>query len=310
VNTSNFYIKFVGEGEKRSIDLEMLGLAISGYSKVIEEIVKTSGINGDTHIKVEKVADGSIILHLVIEVISEIPFDDLKNYYEFLQAIHKDIYSPAVDFFKDVAETGVDVEKKINEHFAAYPVRFYLVARFVEEAFKWIRLQKYRPTTEDEEGNILPKKYAGKFRKLIKSNKFKKAMKPFVENKFKRVSVSTDITFNKAKNIDAENFGDYLSEDEQILPALKNGDRHKFSGKIVSLQSSRGDFMKFKVSGLPKKYSLLLAFPGDGTSTEDYLEFYKKNTVIEAEILRKSAYQKPQLIVHKIDHEQGALELE
>jgi hypothetical protein len=186
--------------------------------------------------------------------------------------------------------------------YAKYPLDAALLGVAIVRMISFAKKQKRTIELEDEKGKSLPKKYAFGLHRLIRKKRtFKKALRPFVDEQVTEIEIRTAEQSNCTTTITTKNFENYLSEDEQILPEYEDGKSYRFTGVIVGLESSRGDYMKFKAHGIAREHSLLVADPGDRGNTEAYIEFYKKHVWIEAKVIRKSLYQKPKLIIQNVD---------
>jgi len=101
--------------------------------------------------------------------------------------------------------------------------------------------------------------------------------------------------------INIDNFENYLSEDEKILPDFYGGEVYSFKGKIISMQCGKGDSMKIRLTDFPKKCRDLVCYPSEGRTTKDFDDFYGKEVAVKALVERKSFYQKPKLHLQEID---------
>ena len=275
--------------------MKTLGESLIGFEEVIEGIFAISKIKGDIGIRATKESEGSLVIEICIQLITHTPFEKIPDLLDFLKVADISVYQVALDYFSNTHRT-------LNDYVASNPVDAALVTYFTSKMIAWARRQK-RLTQIAE----LPSPYAKQLHKLIKRKKFKKALKPFIEDEVSGIDVSPQRSFEQATTINTQNFEDYLSENEKILPELQNGSHHTFTGKIVGLQTARGESMKFEVDGLKRSERLLVAFPPDGRTTADYTHFYDKVVQIDAEIVRRSLYQKPQLIIHTIDYAQTSI---
>lgn len=289
----NLFIKYRPTGsDDAGMQLSSLGKSLIGFEEVINEVFKISKISGEIDIKATKESSGSLVVEICIYVITHIPFEKAQDYLDFLRLADPAVYQTALQHF-------TESHRSLNDYFAKNPLDFTLVTGFITYLIGLARGQK-RLTLD----NNIPANYAKKLHALVKRGKFKKALKPFIENEVTEITISPKRTFAKQTKITIENFEDYLSENEKILPDLENGSHHTFTGKIVGLQTARGESMKFEVDGFKRSERLLVAFPPDGRTTADYTRFYDKVVQIDAEIVRRSLYQKPQLIICTIDFAQ------
>lgn len=294
----NLIIKYQwNEGDKGGVALDVLGESIVGFDTVIKQTVRVLKIQGDVSVKVHIAEDKSIDFGVIIDLISgvsQIPFENVQAYLDFLALVGKQVASKGFEW-------GSQAHDDLNALYARYPLDAALLGYGIVRLIAWARKQKKAPVIQDDDGKQLPKNYAIRLHKLIKRRVFKKALVPFVEEQVSEIEIKATYKPEQPAVINNKNFEEYLSEEEQILPDYENGKVYRFVGTIVGLESSRGEYMKFKADGIKREHSLLVAFPGDDQKTEDFLEFYKKQVLIEAEVIRKSLYQKPKLVVRSID---------
>lgn len=295
------------EWDKKSTDglgLDVLGDSLIGFDGAIKEIIKILEIKRGVSVKAQIAKDGSIIFEILTQFITttqDLPFENVQAYLDFLLLVGKKTI--ASDF-----EFGLKGHEMINKLYGEYGLTSAAIGYGIVKLLKFASKQKRRVTLEYEKNKFLPKKYAIKLHKIIKKRKFfKKALKPFVEGQISRIEIKSPENLREAAEIDAKNFEDYLSEDQRILPEYEDGETYRFSGRIVNLESSRGDYAKFKAHELKREHSLLVAYPETGSKTENYTQYYKKNVLIEAEVIRESLYQKPKLIINKIELMQKSL---
>jgi hypothetical protein len=299
----NLFIRYKGVKLENDsdIDLALLGESIIGFNRAIKEIIKISKINGEVSINAVSVRNGSVIFDLIVNFVTHSsPFNNYQDYLNFVSIASHETYSKLIL-----------AHRNLNDYVAKDPLDFavecWMLSKFYVRMMKWARSQKNTVVILDEEKNVLPKDYAIKLHKLTKNKVYKKALKPFIESEVKEIEVSADREFEQKVNINEENFEDYLGEDEQILPEFENGKIYNIAGKIVGLESSKGESLKFKADDIDKRYSLLVANLDNESKSEDFIEFYKKDVNVLAEVIRKSLYQKPKLIIRNIDLKQKAL---
>ena len=297
----NFFIKYRGIDEQNDsqVDLVALGESIVGFDAVIREIFRISKIKGDISINASKTREGSLIVDIVItlaDIIDKIPFEKVPELLDFLRVVSQEAFDKANDFFNEIGQA----HRTLNDYFAKNPMDWSLVTAFVAYMVGKASKQKKVPNIDD-----LPKYYAIALHKMIKAKKFKKALKPFIENEVSSISVSSDKKFTPQKTfeINSENFENYLSENEEkVLPDYEDGKSYIFTGTIVGIQCSHGDSMKIRIYGFPRKYRDIVAYPPADRSTENYRSFYgkDKNIVLKAIIERTSMYQKPRLHIQEM----------
>lgn len=307
---ANLFIKYKGLGiDDSEIDLATLGESIIGFDVAIKEIFKISKINADLSVSVSKTRKGSLVVDLVLNAIiykDHIPFDKVPDLLSFLEIANHDLWVHAKEYFKASWEVSGHIHRTANDYFSDNPLDqdalVFSLGVFIKHIFDKARSQKKYPDISQ-----LPKEYAVATHKMIKNHKFKKALKPFVEDKVRSISVSNDSEFKNETIVDENNFDNYLSEEEKILPSYENGKKYLFTGKIVAMQCSKGDSLKLQVHGFSRKERDLVAYPPEGKTTKDLDDFYEEDVAIEAIIERRSLYQKPKLHIITIKRYQQSL---
>lgn len=301
---ANLFIKYKGIDNKDSseIDLVTLGESIIGFDVAIKEVFKISKINANLKISINKTREGSLIVDIVgavVDVVNNTPFKNVNDLLDFLKVTDASLWNNANEFFSGTASYIHQSHRTANDYFARNPldleVLSTLVTFFIGYIFGKAGTQKKFPNL-----NELPKQYAISTHKMIKNHKFKKALKPFVDEKVTSIEISTDKDFKRKTLISAENFENYLSEDEKILPDYENGKMYLFTGKIVAMQCSKGDSLKLQVHSFSRKERDLVAYPPEGKTTKELEKFYEEDVSVKAIIERKSFYQKPKLHIQEI----------
>ena len=290
----NLFIKYKGAEHESEIDLALLGESIIGFHKVINELFKIANIKGQISIKATSPRSGSIIFDIFVNILTTIPFDNFQDYYDFLAVIG---HLPTTGEIYLLNNAHQDVNAYFRRN--SFDQGWFFI--FLAMLIKWSPKQKKTITTQDEDGNKLPPKHAAKLQSLIKRKRFNKDLKPFVEDEVSEIVVSPDRDFKIKATINNNNFADYLSEDQQICPEFINGKAYKMTGRILNLQSAKGDYMKFKADNMNPKYNLLVALPKEGSKTEHYKDFYKQRVNILSEIIRESVYKKPKIKILTIE---------
>lgn len=299
---SNLLIKYVEQNEDfAGFDLGLLGESFTGFNDVLKELFEISQIQGELVIKTTSITEGSIDVNNLLQVIYAIPFNNVKDFLDFLQVVDKDLYQSAGQFFNTLGHGHKTINDFFNEHQFDNALISGLVVVYFPKMISWAGKQKKKITTRDESGATISESYAKKLKQMVDKGKYKKALKPVVENNISTIHISSTSKEKYSAIIDEENLGNYLPEEEQILPELENGTVHNFKGEILALQSTRGETLRFKILGIEPKYQLVVAHPADGKKTEDYMSFYKKQVTIKAEIYRKTLYRKPEIIILDIE---------
>ena len=296
------FIKYIGPNPRDTseIDLKVLGESIQGFDQVFRELVKVLKLDADVEIKAAKISDGSIVIKVLIELGTNPHFFHPADYLNFLQLV-----DPAL--FREMLSNLNALHKTANDLVAEYPLDFAGISWALVKLIALTKKQKQSLSVQDDDGNNMPVKYAPRLKRLIRDKAYRKAVKPFVEGQVSQITLSAEEDFRNKTEITEGNFGDYLSEDEQIIPQWENGADIEITGKIVSLQCTRGETMKFRATGIPRKHQLLIAYPPHDKTTQDFLEYYRKDVWVRVNVVRKSPYQKPQLVIKDIGLVQGSL---
>ncbi len=297
---TKIYIKFTGVEEKENateIDLNLLGESLVGFDKIIKDFFQISGINCDVEVKATKVEKGSIIFHILLDLwahnYSATLFTDPQVYTDFLRFIG--VYQEEVrGTIKSLGELHTD----LNGLFAKYPFDAMWIGIFITmmfDRFPKIKKNKFFNLKDT------PSRYVEKIQKIKNKKTYKRALKPFIEDAVSKIEVDNDHEFKTSAEITRDNFSDFLTEDERILPDLVNGQKINVRGKVVGLIADHGDYVKLKIYDFEKKYSGVIALPGDDTRTDDFIPFYNKDVTLKLEVIRFSLYQKPKFIIHGIE---------
>jgi hypothetical protein len=236
----------------------------------------------------------------IVHIISTIPFQEVKDLLNFLQVVDQTLYSNASNFFNTIGGTHKAVNDYFRENQFDNNLVTGLMVYFIPKMIDWAGKQKSALCTKDDSGNTIPTAYASRLQQMITNGKYKRALKPLTENNISYIRLSAVKNSSAMITINESNLGDYLPEEEKILPELENGSTHNFSGEILALQSTRGETLKFKIFGIDSRFQLLTAHPEDNKKTEDYKDYYKKQVNIKAEIFRKTLYKKPEIIIRGI----------
>jgi len=299
---STIYIKYQGINNQTSFDLTTLGESFIGFDIVLKNFIEISDLDGELTIRTEKISEGSVIVHIIMNLASAMPFLSIKSFIDFLAFTGGKEYALALSFFSAFENTHATINDFYNKYPADAEAINFLLGVFVGKMLEAAKHQKEPPTTESAKKLRLPLTWAKKLHYMIKDKKFKKTVKPIVEGEVDKIQLSVDKYFKELTEINNENFENYLPENEKILPELENGTTHDFIAELLAIQSTKGEILKFKINNIDPHYDLLIAHPMEETNTEDYIKYYKKNVNLRAEILRKSLYKRPELRILKIEN--------
>ncbi len=269
----------------------------------MEDLLKITGVRGPISVHVEVAKEGSIILRFAIEVAQQAIFGSWQHLFDLYLSVG------AHEALRAAKEFAV-LHDDINAYFAKNAFDVFLLGMGIPRLMDWAKRQKNAPTVTDDKGRLIPKQYAIGLHKMVKRGGYKKAMRPFIENEVKEVELRTvgpDRGRSSSTKIDTANFNKYLSDKEQILPKLKNGAVQKFHASLVGLEKSMGEHLKFNIAGFPRPHNTLVSYPEEGKDTADYKDYYDKNVLITAEVVRISMFSKPKLKLLAIEFSEGRL---
>lgn len=319
---ANFFIHYEPI-DSESMDLDVFGKSVIWFNYLLKEIYAISNIEGDVDIKALQPKKGSIIVQILIEISlhQQCIFNHLADLQNFLQATDINLLHFANEYFTQFwysLESQISFwERVINgettgqialNKFEAerwwefwlltaswISVSHYITYTLLPKFFRFI-IQKTKNIKEksfpDED---VPREYFGKMKHL--SKKYKKPFKPLREWEVSEIAFSLDWEKKRIpeqQKVTSKNFWDYLPKDQEYLPQYQNWIQYDFIGEIKNFQSSRGDFLKIQIRTDSWK-SLLTAKPWEWHTTEEFIQFYKKNVKFRAEVLRESIFQIPKL---------------
>ena len=306
----NFFIKYSGVNNQDTsdIDLVTLGESIIGFDYAIKEIFEISKIEGEIKVRISGTREGSIIVDAIniVSQLKDLPFEKTEHLLSFLQVADTNLYLEAKSFFNQSVNVISISHKTINEYFAKNPFD-QQVLTFLFSNFVMYMLGKAQGQKKYANPQELPKEYANALHKMIKDGKFKKIVKPLVEEKVKSIDISFDKNFKQKTSITSTNFEEYLSEEEKILPQYLDGMTYTFTGKIVQMQCSVGDSFKIRIHGFKISERDLIAYPPEGKTTKELENFYEEDVRIIAVVKRDSFYQKPKLFIQEINRYQDPM---
>lgn len=311
----DLYIKYVGKKEDDSvIPFTELGESLIGFDQSIRHMSKILRMECDVEIQARGTSEGSLIIDALLQFASAANdiFSNLDNYLDFAKLIGKEYWNQAVEHFNAI-ETTRDT---LNDYFSKRPLDFAIATACIANLFLVLsKIGKEKKLKSNEEiikelGDEIPDRIARELIILLKKKSIYRAILPLVEDVAKSIEIDTTKEFkNPVVRIDQENFQDFLTDDDQILPEFENCMTYPFDGEITSIKSTRGDSMTFHTKIGEKVYNLDL-FPEEGYTTKSYLGFYQENVHLYGTVIRKSLYKKPKLRIHKIELNQSKLKLE
>jgi hypothetical protein len=320
---SKLYISYKWPNTRNDsdIDLKSLWRSLMGFDSTIERLLRIAHIKGDIEIKATKIGHGSFEVEVLIFFLQHIPFNSVDDLVKLIQFCDLELFHQLTNLrnksfgdialatqqltLQDILNEIVNIRKSYNKVLAENPdinsIVSWLIGAWITKFFSRGGKVKESPKTHDPILWEIPSEYAIWLHKMIKNKWFHKALRPFIDQEFDEVKIYTDKTRETAKAvIDWSNFDKYLSGLSEILPEFENGKKYWVTWTIVNYQSARWDSMKIQLDNIAKKNRLIILYPHDWTSTEDYIKYYKKNVSVYVEVVRRSMYQKPQLILHEV----------
>jgi len=280
-------------------DLGILGESFSGLDSVLKDICSLAGVNGDVEIRTSRIENGSVEIFNFIHVnVISAPFLTPQELFDFLKIASPVLLRAAQDYFSSIGGEVRSVELFLES--LGRDVFVSLLADFIIRSFNWSGKLKNNPIPRDGELGEITNRQAGRLRSLVSSGKFKRVMKPIVEGNISGISLVNNSTAEGSRiAVNLNNVDNYLPDDERILPELINGESHEFTGEVVGLQT-RGETIKIVVIGIDPSNNLLTAHPSDGQDTADFAEYYKKQVIFTAEVVRSSMFRRPELVVSEM----------
>ncbi len=292
---TKLYIKY--NSSSQGLNLELLGESFIGFQKLLKTFVGIAEIEGELSVMTTKISEGSIDVELTLELLSNLPFQNIQDFITFLQFVK----SEAPKDVQNILNLASDGYTNVEQFMAAHPMLLMVSYEFIRHYFiKMLRispLMKNHPVVRDPSEGDIPPKYARNLHRTINQGGYKKVLLPVIENQTESILVSEESSYENGVLINESNFEDYLAEEEEILPELTEGTEVSLLGEIKALQSTQGESLKFKAFDLPETYSLLVAYPAVGKNSEDYMPFYKQQALMTGVIKRKSLYRKPEIVI-------------
>jgi hypothetical protein len=138
---NNIFIKYVGvdENDSSNIDLKILGESLQGFDHLLREILEVFRIDSrNVEIRAQKVSDGSIVINVLIDLISNTPFSTFKALLDFHQFVNSETYELLLAQGPNLKALHAD----LNSLVASNPLDMYLLSKAIRKAFKLIKDQK------------------------------------------------------------------------------------------------------------------------------------------------------------------------
>lgn len=298
----SFVIRYEYKPED-GLNLTLLGESFAGFDSLLKDILETANLSEEVEVKTTRVKQGSIEVFNALVTLHPIPFTDVHAFLEFLRVAAPELLNDANTFFSNIH----GMHRTVNDYFARNPVDMAvagLIIGYITGAIRTSAKLKSGKLPADSQAST---RQIARFKRIVEGGRYRRALAPITEGVISAIEIKPTINTNKGVEISERNVGDYLPEEDKILPDLHNGDRLSLSGELLSLQSTRGDVLKIKVDGLDPKHSLLTCSVADGETIESYKHLFKERVVFEAEVVRATYYKRPELVVYSMTQQQEEL---
>lgn len=299
----SFVLKYEFDSAE-GFDLALIGSSFVGFDKVIKELIVFAGLTDKVEVKTTRVKQGSVEVFNAILTLDPLFIQDPRQLIEFLKIAEPTLINGL--------NTFLAVKDSLNDYYADNPLDFEVSLLLTAYLINSIRLAG---ATKNGNKAVIAASEASprqikRLRTMVKRGHFKKALTPITQGNVSKVeleAISKKKTYKVA--ISDTNVGDYLPDDEQILPQFKDGDRVPLTGELQLLGSTHGDSMKIKVRDIDPENSLLDAKLAEGLDIINYRDYFKQAVYMDAEIKRKNMYKRPELVIHEMSALQEKLNL-
>ena len=190
MSNQNLLIKYQHqlESEIQGFDLSLLGESFIGFNDLFKEYFEVTGIQGELVVRTEKILEGSIDVHNLIQIIDFVPFQEVGHLLDFLQLTSQELHQQAVAFFNEFG----NLHKNANAFYAKNPLDLeitqILLTIYLTKMFS-AGGQVKNNSLEDVNGKPFPERYVNKLKQLVQRGKYKKALKPVVESNVSSISL-------------------------------------------------------------------------------------------------------------------------
>lgn len=293
-------------------ELGVLGESFAGMSMVMKDLCDMMGIDGEVEVRTMRIEHASVDVINVIQIAlnSPVPFSTPTELFDFLRIASPEMYHEAQNFLSDT----FGANKGLNEYFTKYPfnstVLTTLATMFLPRAVKWTGKQMKKLVTHDPELGEVSKHQARRMRTMAQRGRYIRALKPLAQGSASAIRIEALGVDVPASAVLTENdLGDYLPEDERILPEFENGKLYELTGTVRALQNTRGDVLRVKLNGVDDRYSLVTIHPPDGKSTGDFTDYYQQRVAFTAQVVRRSMFKRPEFVLESMGLDQQELDL-
>lgn len=291
---------------EEGLNLTLLGESFAGFDSLIKEILETANLSNDVEVKTTRVKQGSIEIYNALLIAQPIPFSDVQLFLEFLRIAKPELMNDANTFFSNIH----GVHRTVNDYFAKNPVDMAVVSLIIGYITGVIRTSaKIKNNNTSSVDTKLSSRQISKIKRITEGGRYRRALAPITEGVVSSIEIKSTITANEGVIISEANVGDYLPDEDKILPDLHNGIKVNFSGELLSLQSTRGDVLKIRVDGLDSRFSLLTCSVADGATIESFKHLFKERIVFDAEVARISYFKRPELVIFSMNLQQPEFEI-
>lgn len=299
----SFVIKYEFQSNE-GFDLALIGSSFVGFDRVIKELLQYANLSDKVEVRTTRVKQGSVEVLNTILCLDPLFIQDPAQLIEFLKIAQPSLISGINSFLA--------IKGTLNEYYSKNPLDFevtLLVSAYLINSMRLASKAKQGDKAMIESSDATPRQIK-RLKNMVRRGHYKKALTPITQGNISRVEFSTldkDKKFSVV--ISDENVGDFLPDDEQVLPELEHGDRIPMTGELQLLGSTHGDSMKIRIRDIDPENSLLDATLVEGLDIIDYKDLFKQAVYLDAEIVRKNMYKRPTLVIHEMTALQEKLNL-
>lgn len=290
----SFVIKYDFQSNE-GFDLALIGSSFVGFDKVIKDLISYAGLSDKVEVRTTRVKQGSVEVLNTIISLDSLFIQDPKQLLEFLKIAEPTLINGV--------NTFLAIKDNLNDYYAKNPLDFQvslLVTAYIINSFRIAGKTKKGDKAAIESSEASPRQIK-RLRNMVKRGNFKKALAPITQGNISRVEL-TAITSHKKHSVTItdSNVGDFLPDDDQILPQFKDGARVPLTGELQLLGSTHGDSLKIRIRDIDPENSLLDAKLAEGLDIVNYSGLFKQAVFVDAEIKRKNMYKRPELIIYEM----------
>lgn len=298
---TSFVITFDFEA-KEGFDLALIGSSFIGFDRVIKELLIYAGLSEKIEVRTTQVRQGSVEVLNSILTLDPLFIQDPRQLIDFLK-----IAEPALI---NGLNTFLATKNDLNEYYAKNPLDFEISLLITAYIINSIRLAGIAKRSEKEalKKSAATPRQIKRLHNMVKKGHYKKALAPITHGSISSVGLKSTDTKTIPVLITPENVGDFLPDEDMILPEFTDGDLVNLTGELQLLGSTHGDSMKIKIRDINPEHCLLDATLGEGLDILNYRELFKQAVFVRAEIKRESMFKRPTLEIDELTSLQEKLD--